>query len=122
MQATSLGARPEEARISLELLDSMIQALRSDPVDELHLANRYATLLKTHVNAFRKRFLRVGRSKTNSNSTSHGSNTGMMSSYPNVGQDQINQHQAINPGFPSEGLPNFGMSSGVEVYDTDMPL
>ncbi|KAF4629377.1 hypothetical protein G7Y89_g8772 [Cudoniella acicularis] len=63
LKATGLGARVEEAQISLELLDQLINALRFDPVDELHLANRYASLLETHVKAFRRRFFRVGRSR-----------------------------------------------------------
>lgn len=61
-KATGLGARSEEAQISLELIDNLVRALRSDPVDELHLANRYASLLETHVKAFR-RILRVTRSR-----------------------------------------------------------
>jgi hypothetical protein len=64
-QATGLGARSEEAQISLELIDKLIHALRSEPVDELHLANSYASLLETHVKAFRK-ILRVSRSRDNS--------------------------------------------------------
>ncbi|KAH9204879.1 hypothetical protein DL95DRAFT_398191 [Leptodontidium sp. 2 PMI_412] len=64
LKATGLGTRIEQAQVSLELLDKLIFALRSDPVDELHLANRYASLLETHVKAFRKRFLRVGRSRS----------------------------------------------------------
>ncbi|KAH6703103.1 C6 transcription factor [Leptodontidium sp. MPI-SDFR-AT-0119] len=64
LKATGLGTRIEQAQVSLELLDKLVFALRSDPVDELHLANRYASLLETHVKAFRKRFLRVGRSRS----------------------------------------------------------
>lgn len=63
MQATGLGSRVEEAQISLELLGQLINALRFDPVDELYLANRYASLLETHLKAFRRRFFRVGRSR-----------------------------------------------------------
>ncbi|PMD36046.1 hypothetical protein L207DRAFT_556549 [Hyaloscypha variabilis F] len=78
LKATGLGARSEEAQISLELIDKLIHALRSEPVDELHLANSYASLLETHAKAFRK-ILRVSRSRDNSARITNG---GQAAQYP----------------------------------------
>lgn len=59
LKATGLGTSPEDATRSLKLLSEVAQCLRRDPVDELHLVNRFATLIEKHVKMFKQRFLSV---------------------------------------------------------------
>ncbi|PVH87269.1 hypothetical protein DL98DRAFT_649544 [Cadophora sp. DSE1049] len=107
LKATGLGTRSQQAQLSLELLEKLIVALRSDPVDELHLANRYASLLETHVKAFRKRFLRVGRSRTAENSGSENEN--------DMQQQQGGAH--FEPNDNMNAVPNFGQMMPSQMLD-----
>ena len=107
LKATGLGTRSQQAQLSLELLEKLIVALRSDPVDELHLANRYASLLETHVKAFRKRFLRVGRSRTAENSGSENEN--------DVQQQQGGAHFEHSDNMNT--VPNFGQMMQSQMLD-----
>ena len=107
LKATGLGTRSQQAQLSLELLEKLIVALRSDPVDELHLANRYASLLETHVKAFRKRFLRVGRSRTAENSGSENEN--------DVQQQQRGAHFEHSDNMNT--VPNFGQMMQSQMLD-----
>lgn len=59
LKATGLGTSPEDATRSLNLLSEVAQCMRRDPVDELHLVNRFATLIEKHVKMFKQRFLSV---------------------------------------------------------------
>lgn len=107
LKATGLGTRSQQAQMSLELLEKLIVALRSDPVDELHLANRYASLLETHVKAFRKRFLRVGRSRTAENSGSETEN--------DTQQQSGGAHSDTNDNMDT--VPNFGQMMPPQILD-----
>ncbi|CZR58202.1 related to C6 transcription factor [Phialocephala subalpina] len=112
LKATGLGTRIEEAQLSLELLDRLIRALRYDPVDELHLANRYASLLETYVKAFRRRFLRISRSR-DSSSRDPTLNRNNMS----LSQDQqrvINESFAPDCGSGMAGFNGMGMERGMD--------
>lgn len=111
LKATGLGTRIEQAQVSLELLDKLVFALRSDPVDELHLANRYASLLETHVKAFRKRFLRVGRSR----SGEIASGGLRVDSENGLQQQEDGQFDVMRN---SNNVPNFGqMMTGEVIQD-----
>ncbi|KAK0104577.1 hypothetical protein ONS95_004863 [Cadophora gregata] len=107
LKATGLGTRSQQAQMSLDLLEKLIIALRSDPVDELHLANRYASLLETHVKAFRKRFLRVGRSRTAENSGSENEND----TQHQQGGAHFEVHDNMN------AVPNFGQMVPQQMLD-----
>ncbi|KAL4803611.1 hypothetical protein BDV18DRAFT_36713 [Aspergillus unguis] len=56
LKALALGVRKTKLQESLRLLDAAIAALLSNPLDDLHLVSRYATLLKTHVSRLRQTF------------------------------------------------------------------
>ncbi|KAL4901629.1 hypothetical protein BDW74DRAFT_187247 [Aspergillus multicolor] len=56
LKALALGVRKTKLEESLHLLDTAIAALLSNPLDDIHLASRYATLLKTHVSRLRQTF------------------------------------------------------------------
>ncbi|KAH8672825.1 hypothetical protein BGZ60DRAFT_405685 [Tricladium varicosporioides] len=128
LKATGLGARVEEAQLSLELLSQLVDALRFDPVDELHLANRYASLLETHLKAFRRRFFRVGRSRDSGNQeqslvdriTSTGevrSHSGPVNlAYPNVGTSaNIDTNVSQIPGDRNVGVAVDGFEGGLDM-------
>ncbi|KAL4998698.1 hypothetical protein BDV10DRAFT_201182 [Aspergillus recurvatus] len=61
LKALALGVRKTKLEESLYLLDTAISALLSNPLDDIHLASRYATLLKTHVSRLRQTFAGSGR-------------------------------------------------------------
>jgi len=59
MQALALGLQAEELNArALDLLETTASKLRSDTVDDVYLAIRFASLLETHVQVLRRRFAR----------------------------------------------------------------
>lgn len=56
LKALSIGVRNNQLRAALNILDRSINALRSSVLDDMHLANRYTTLLDIHVKQLRKGF------------------------------------------------------------------
>ncbi|KAL4748936.1 hypothetical protein BDW72DRAFT_205166 [Aspergillus terricola var. indicus] len=63
LKALALGVRRTKLEESLHLLDAAIAALLCKPLDDIHLASRYATLLKTHVSRLRQTFASSGRGR-----------------------------------------------------------
>ncbi|KAH8799762.1 C6 transcription factor [Xylogone sp. PMI_703] len=57
LKALSLGVRQTQLRVSLDILERSIQALKSCTLDDMHLAPRYASLLETHVARLRYQFI-----------------------------------------------------------------
>lgn len=57
LKALSLGVRNTQLQYALDILDRSIDALKTSNLDEVHLAARYATLLDTHVQKLRQRFV-----------------------------------------------------------------
>jgi len=70
LHALALGVRKTKLQESLHLLDAAIAALLSNPLDDIHLVSRYATLLKTHVSRLRQTFVSSGRVESLSNEPS----------------------------------------------------
>lgn len=65
LKALSLGTSNSDLEASLDLLDECICALQNKQrIDEMHLGNRYGTLLARHVKRFRNSF--VGPFRPNS--------------------------------------------------------
>lgn len=56
LKAISLGSRHGDLQASLSILDQSTAALRANPVDDMDLASRYATLIERHVTRFRHNF------------------------------------------------------------------
>jgi hypothetical protein len=54
LKALSLGVRHAKLQESLDVLDRSILALRSNILDDVHLASRYAILLEVHVSRLRR--------------------------------------------------------------------
>jgi len=56
LKSISLGGHNNDLQMSLRVLDESNAALRANPVDDMDLASRYATLLERHTLRFRKNF------------------------------------------------------------------
>lgn len=56
LKAISLGSREADVTRSLTQLESCIQALQDNQVDDIHLSARYATLIAKHVRQFKRNF------------------------------------------------------------------
>lgn len=57
-QTFTLGAREDDVRVSLDLQDRTVEALRTCVVDDVHLSNTVARLLELLTTSIRTRFLR----------------------------------------------------------------
>ncbi|KAL4920539.1 hypothetical protein BDW62DRAFT_7458 [Aspergillus aurantiobrunneus] len=67
LKALALGVRKTKLQESLYLLDAATAALLSNPLDDIHLVSRYATLLKTHVSRLRQTFASSSRLESQNN-------------------------------------------------------
>ena len=54
LQLLALGVLPEERNKSLDLLENAVRALHLETVDDMHLATRFASLLKIHIQDLRR--------------------------------------------------------------------
>ena len=66
-QTFAHGAKEDEVSISLQLLDSTVQALRTSVVDDVHLSLRIADLLEGITSSIRHKFVRLPARVSNSN-------------------------------------------------------
>lgn len=57
LKSISLGGNNNDLQTSLRVLDESNAALRTNPVDDMDLAARYATLLERHTTRFRRNFM-----------------------------------------------------------------
>ncbi|KAL4761191.1 Zn(II)2Cys6 transcription factor domain-containing protein [Aspergillus foveolatus] len=74
LKALALGVRKTKLEESLHLLDAAIAALLCKPLDDIHLASKYATLLKTHVSRLRQTFASSGRVDSQKTEPTRGDN------------------------------------------------
>ncbi|CAG8051871.1 unnamed protein product [Penicillium olsonii] len=58
LKTFTLGAREDDVRVSLDLQDRTVEALRNYVVDDVHLSNTVARLLELLTSSIRTRFLR----------------------------------------------------------------
>ena len=59
LQTFALGAKEDEVKISLDILDATIKALRTSVVDDVHLCLRIADLLERLTSSIRNQFVRL---------------------------------------------------------------
>jgi hypothetical protein len=71
LKALSLGVRHTKLQESLEILDRSILALRSNILDDVHLASRYAILLEVHVARLRRNLVASSKAPGISQTQSH---------------------------------------------------
>jgi hypothetical protein len=60
LKSMSLGSREADINASLDTLEKCINVLQINRADDIHLSNRYATLISRHVQRFKRNF-RVGK-------------------------------------------------------------
>ena len=65
----ALGAKEDDVHVSLQLLDSTVQALRTSVVDDVHLCLRIADLLEGLTSSIRHKFVRLAARTSKSNTT-----------------------------------------------------
>jgi hypothetical protein len=85
----------DELNASLDLIDQSARLLRSDVVDDLHLAGVFASLLETYTKRFRERFTNIAR-VTGTGSNSALSETGCFPTDMQV-DVQIDPNQGAHP-------------------------
>lgn len=59
LKTFALGATEEDVAVSLGLLSSSVDALRTSIVDDVHVGNRFADLVETLTHRIRSRFVRL---------------------------------------------------------------
>lgn len=108
LKALSLGVRHAKLQESLDVLDRSIQALRSNILDDVHLASRYAMLLEVHVCRLRRNLVAscsktAGMSNSHSHSTTRPSSTGP--AQPAQPPQQQHQQQQQLSATPTPDIP-----------------
>lgn len=71
LKTFALGAKEDEVRISLNLLDKTVECLRTSVVDDVHLSITIADLLQSLTSSIRTRFLRFAAADRGPDSESH---------------------------------------------------
>ncbi|EPS42693.1 hypothetical protein H072_3292 [Dactylellina haptotyla CBS 200.50] len=73
LKTFALGAREDDIKVSLKLMDQTVYALRAASCDDVHLALRFGDLLETLTARIRSRFVRMNQSgKDTPNKLNHG--------------------------------------------------
>ncbi|KAJ6262373.1 Transcriptional activator [Drechslerella dactyloides] len=73
LKTFALGAREDDIKVSMKLMDQTVYALRAASCDDVHLALRFADLLETLTARIRSRFVRMNQSgKDTPNRLNHG--------------------------------------------------
>ncbi|EED23102.1 C6 transcription factor, putative [Talaromyces stipitatus ATCC 10500] len=78
LKALSLGVRHTKLQESLDVLEKSIQALRSNILDDVHLASRYAILLEVHLSRLRRNLVASSSSTTMNKIINPGSRGSMI--------------------------------------------
>ncbi|EWC46182.1 hypothetical protein DRE_04560 [Drechslerella stenobrocha 248] len=73
LKTFALGAREDDVKVSMKLMDQTVYALRAASCDDVHLALRFADLLEALTARIRTRFVRMNQSgKDTPNRLNHG--------------------------------------------------
>lgn len=75
LKALSLGVRHTKLQESLDVLEKSIQALRSNILDDVHLASRYAILLEVHLSRLRRNLIASSTTSSSAMNKALGSMT-----------------------------------------------
>ena len=70
LKTFALGATEDEVGLSLRLLDSAVEALRTSIVDDVHVGNRFAELVETLTRRIRQSFVRMSGANNGSSGIS----------------------------------------------------
>ncbi|KAF3942089.1 hypothetical protein ABW19_dt0204120 [Dactylella cylindrospora] len=105
LKTFALGAKEDDIKVSLKLMDQTVYALRAASCDDVHLALRFGDLLETLTARIRSRFVRMNQSgKDTPNKLNHGESDQIMHDLPN-----------------SNGAPNGTSTNGTEADVLGVP-
>ncbi|KAF3919303.1 hypothetical protein ABW21_db0200990 [Orbilia brochopaga] len=95
LKTFALGAREDDIKVSMKLMDQTVYALRAASCDDVHLALRFADLLETLTARIRARFVRMNQSgKDTPNRLNHGEGANadqpMVDAIPNGNSNTVN--------------------------------
>ncbi|RVD88260.1 uncharacterized protein DFL_002450 [Arthrobotrys flagrans] len=116
LKTFALGAREDDIKVSLKLMDQTVYALRAASCDDVHLALRFGDLLETLTSRIRARFIRMNQSgKDTPNKLNHGEGANADQPMPDaatVNTSGVNDTDHL-------GMPHPNIVYGNNIYPND---
>ncbi|KAF3215884.1 hypothetical protein TWF192_010976 [Orbilia oligospora] len=117
LKTFALGAREDDIKVSLKLMDQTVYALRAASCDDVHLALRFGDLLETLTSRIRARFIRMNQSgKDTPNKLNHGE--GANADQPMPDAATVNTNNGVND-LDNLGMPHPHIVYGNSMYPND---
>ncbi|EGX43705.1 hypothetical protein AOL_s00215g441 [Orbilia oligospora ATCC 24927] len=117
LKTFALGAREDDIKVSLKLMDQTVYALRAASCDDVHLALRFGDLLETLTSRIRARFIRMNQSgKDTPNKLNHGE--GANADQPMPDAATVNTTNGVND-LDNLGMPHPHIVYGNSIYPND---
>ncbi|KAF3770454.1 hypothetical protein M406DRAFT_245505, partial [Cryphonectria parasitica EP155] len=127
LKTFALGATRHDVEVSIRLMDSTVEALRTCVVDDVHLGIRFADLLENLTMRLRNRFIYVanptnqtqaasadGRSPMPENMAPDGSGTGNNNNTTNNNNNNHNNNTHGAAGIPTAGVADMFGGDGTD--------
>lgn len=105
LKTFALGATRHDVEVSIRLMDSTVDALRTCVVDDVHLGIRFADLLENLTMRLRNRFIYVANPTSQPNGSGQGAPTEGRSPVPEVG---VGGGQNLSHGLGLNGHEHIG--------------
>ncbi|KAG0161310.1 hypothetical protein PDIDSM_8844 [Penicillium digitatum] len=116
LKTFTLGAREDDARVSLDLQDRTVEALRNYVVDDVHLSNTVARLLELLTSSIRTRFLRFAPHDRGADGEGHDRTSGPHS--PSRDHSTTRRDGPNAPWSANQGHDTTSGGSGLGYTDT----
>ncbi|KAJ5952519.1 uncharacterized protein N7479_010932 [Penicillium vulpinum] len=120
LKTFTLGAREDDVRVSLDLQDRAVEALRNYVVDDVHLSNTVARLIELLTSSIRTRFLRFAPHDRGTDGEGHDrtSATGSGPHSPSRENSTARRDGPNTPWSTSQGHDTASGGSGLGYVDT----
>ncbi|KAK6507100.1 hypothetical protein TWF481_005549 [Arthrobotrys musiformis] len=116
LKTFALGAREDDIKVSLKLMDQTVYTLRAASCDDVHLALRFGDLLETLTSRIRARFIRMNQSgKDTPNKLNHGEGSNADQPMPDAATINTN---GVND-TDNLGMPHAHIVYGNNIYTGD---
>lgn len=117
LKTFTLGAKEDDVRVSLDLQDRTIEALRTCVVDDVHLSHTIARLLELLTNSIRTRFLRFAPLDRGGDGDAHDGRPSaptsrQQSPHPQSRREFSGPHWQQSHGGNNATAPNMGYMDG----------
>ncbi|KAK6521411.1 hypothetical protein TWF506_001629 [Arthrobotrys conoides] len=117
LKTFALGAREDDIKVSLKLMDQTVYTLRAASCDDVHLALRFGDLLETLTSRIRARFIRMNQSgKDTPNKLNHGE--GANADQPMPDAATVHTNNGVND-IDNLGMPHPHIVYGNSIYPND---